>query len=79
MLDSSRLDAFYAELMVELRFYLMVLSVQDREFERPEDLLVEHKNILTAIESGDRDAAVETVRSHIVRNAARVGQIVRAG
>ena len=46
VLDSSRLDAFYAELMVELRFYLVVLSVEDREFERPEDLLVEHKDIL---------------------------------
>jgi DNA-binding GntR family transcriptional regulator len=78
MLDSSRLDIFYAELMVELRFYLMVLSVEDREFERPEDLLVEHKDILTAIESRDRDAAVEAVRSHIVRNAARVAQIVAA-
>jgi DNA-binding GntR family transcriptional regulator len=78
MLDSSRLDAFYAELMVELRFYLVVLSVEDREFERPEDLLVEHKDILTAIESGDRDAAVEAVRSHIVCNAARVAQIVAA-
>ena len=78
MLDSSRLDIFYGELMVELRFYLMVLSVEDREFERPEDLLVEHKVILTAIESGNRDAAVEAVRSHIVRNAARVAQIVAA-
>lgn len=78
MLDSTRLDAFYAELMVELRFYLVVLSVEDREFERPEDLLVEHKGILTAIESGDRDAAVQAVRSHIVCNAARVAQIVAA-
>lgn len=78
MLDSSRLDIFYAELMVELRFYLMVLSVRDREFERPRDLLVEHKDILTAVESGDRDAAVDAVRSHILRNAARVAQIVAA-
>jgi DNA-binding GntR family transcriptional regulator len=78
MLDSTRLDAFYAELMVELRFYLMVLSVTDREYEQPEDLLVEHQEILTAIESGDRDAAVDLVRSHIDRNAARVVDIVTA-
>ncbi|KRF22322.1 hypothetical protein ASG91_18565 [Phycicoccus sp. Soil802] len=78
MLDSSRLDIFYTELMVELRFYLMVLSVEDREFERPQDLLVEHKDILDAIESGDSGKAVEAVRSHIVRNAARVAQIVAA-
>jgi DNA-binding GntR family transcriptional regulator len=81
MLESSRIDAFYAELIVELRFYLMVLSVRDREFENPADLLVEHREILTAIESGDSDAAVAAVRSHIARNAARVAQIVaeRAG
>jgi DNA-binding GntR family transcriptional regulator len=78
MLDSARLDAFYAELMVELRFYLMVLSVEDREFERPEDLLAQHRDILTAIESGDTDAAVELVRTHVVTNAARVRDILAA-
>lgn len=78
ILDSTRLDAFYAELMVELRFYLMVLSIQDREFERPEVLLAEHHDILTAIESGDSDGAVEKVRSHILSNAARVAEIVAA-
>lgn len=78
MLDSTRLDAFYADLMVELRFYLMILSVTDREYERPADLLVEHKGILTAIESGDRDAAVDLVRAHIDHNAARVVDIVAA-
>jgi DNA-binding GntR family transcriptional regulator len=78
MHDSTRLDAFYRELMVELRFYLMVLSVADREYEQPEDLLVEHKEILMAIESGDRDAAVDLVRSHIDRNTARIVDIVAA-
>lgn len=78
MLDSSRLDAFYGELIVELRFYLMVLSLTDREHERPQDLLAEHREILTAIESGESETAVELVRSHIRRNASRVADIVAA-
>ena len=39
--------------MVELRFYLTVLSLEDREFEHPDDILAEHQVILAAIESGD--------------------------
>src|SRR5918995_614979 len=46
MLHSTRLDEFYAELMVELRFYLTVLSLEDREFEHPDDILAEHRTIL---------------------------------
>ena len=58
MLHSSRIDEFYAELMVELRFYLTVLSLEDREFEHPDDILAEHQVILEAIESGDTATAV---------------------
>jgi DNA-binding GntR family transcriptional regulator len=49
LLDSTRLDEFYAELTRELRFYLMVLSVEDREFEDPQVVLAEHEAILRAI------------------------------
>jgi DNA-binding GntR family transcriptional regulator len=54
-----------------------VLSVEDREFERPQDLLAEHRAILKAIESGDADQAVEQVRTHVVRNGHRVLEILR--
>jgi DNA-binding GntR family transcriptional regulator len=76
MLGSSRLDEYYAELMVELRFYLTVLSLEDREFEQPDDILAEHQAILEAIESGDVPKAVEQVRSHIQSNSQRVIEIL---
>jgi DNA-binding GntR family transcriptional regulator len=76
LLDSSRLDEFYAELTRELRFYLIVLSVEDREFESPDVLLAEHEAILSAIRSGDLTRAVREVRSHIETNAQRVKGIV---
>ena len=76
MLDSSRLEEFYAELTRELRFYLMVLSVEDREYENPAALLAEHEAILIAIRSGDPGRAAARVRSHIVTNARRLKEIL---
>jgi len=76
LLESSRLDEFYAELTQELRFYLMVLSVEDREFENPGLLLAEHEAILSAIRSGNTDRAVAEVRNHIETNARRLVQIL---
>jgi DNA-binding GntR family transcriptional regulator len=76
MLGSSRLDEYYAELMVELRFYLTVLSLEDREFEQPDDILAEHQAILEAIEAGDVPKAVEQVRTHIQNNSQRVIEIL---
>ena len=76
MLHSSRIDEFYAELMVELRFYLTVLSLEDREFEHPDDILAEHQVILQAIESGDTATAVRQVSHHIESNGRRVIEIL---
>ena len=76
MLDSSRLEEFYAELTRELRFYLMVLSVEDREYDNPAALLAEHQAILTAIRSGDPGRAAAEVRSHIETNARRLKEIL---
>lgn len=76
LLDSSRLDEFYAELTRELRYYLMVLSVTDSEFEQPQNVLAEHEPIISAIRSGERDRAVREVRAHIETNAERLKQIL---
>ena len=78
LLDSSRIDEFYAELTRELRFYLMILSVQDREFENPDRLLAEHRSVLDAITSGDPGRAVDEVRAHIDTNARRLKEILAA-
>jgi DNA-binding GntR family transcriptional regulator len=76
LLDSTRIDEFYAELTRELRFYLMVLSVEDREFESPDVLLAEHEAILAAIRSEDRARAVREVGAHIETNAHRLKGIL---
>jgi DNA-binding GntR family transcriptional regulator len=76
LLGSSRLDEFYAELTRELRYYLMVLSAEDREFENPSLVLAEHEIILNAILSEDPGRAVREVRAHIATNANRLKEIL---
>lgn len=76
MLGSTRIDDFYAELTRELRFYLMALSVEDREFEEPSGVVDEHRTILQAIETRDAAQAAEAVRTHIESNASRLREIV---
>ena len=76
MLHSSRLDEFYAELMVELRFYLTVLSLEDREFEHPG----RHPRRAPGDPRRHRvrrhRPAVQQVRAHIETNAQRVKEIL---
>jgi DNA-binding GntR family transcriptional regulator len=78
LLGSSRLEKFYAELTQELRFYLMVLSVHNREYENPAAVVAEHRTILEAIRTGDPEKAVREVRTHIETNARRVKEILAA-
>jgi DNA-binding GntR family transcriptional regulator len=79
VLDSSRIDGFFAKLVQELRFYLMVLSVDAREFEDPAGVIAEHEPIMRAIASGDRVEAERQARLHIDRNARRLQAILERG
>jgi len=76
LLDSDRINAFYAQMVRELEFYLMVLSVEEREYEHPEFVTEEHRPIMDALESGDRDAAVRVVTAHIQSSTERIKRIV---
>ncbi|MFS8100950.1 GntR family transcriptional regulator [Lentzea alba] len=68
LLDSTRLDEFYAAMTKELRFYLTVLSKE----ETPDEVVREHQVILDAIRSGDRDKAVAEIRAHIDASVQRL-------
>ncbi|MCX4835897.1 GntR family transcriptional regulator [Streptomyces sp. NBC_01016] len=77
-LGNARLDAFYAGLTRELRFYLMALSAHERENENPRKLLGEHEPLMSAIRAGDAERAQREARHHIASNAARVQEILAA-
>jgi DNA-binding GntR family transcriptional regulator len=72
LLDSSRLDEFFAGLTQELRFYLTVLS----RSESPDQVVAEHRLILDALCAGDRDRAVAEVRAHIETSVEQLQQLL---
>ncbi|HEY2220991.1 GntR family transcriptional regulator [Actinomycetospora sp.] len=76
MLGARRLDDFYAQLTQELRVYLLVLSVSDREYEHSDAVVAEHSAIVEALDSGDPDHAAAVVRHHVEANAARLTEIL---
>ena len=68
LLDSTRLDDFFAAMTKELRFYLTVLS----KSETPDEVVADHRRILDAIRAGDRDRAVAEIRSHVDTSVQRL-------
>lgn len=72
MLDSSRLDEFFAALTKELRFYLTVLTRSDT----PDEVVAEHEAILDALRAGDRDRAVAEIRAHIGTSVQRLKELL---
>jgi DNA-binding GntR family transcriptional regulator len=72
LLDSPRVEHFYAQLCRELRFYLVFLSLKDDQFVRISDVRDEHKPIMDAIESGDVQRAKKEIGTHVRTNEERV-------
>lgn len=79
MLGVRRLDDFYRQLTQELRVYLLVLSMSDREYEHSQAVVAEHTEIVDALESGDGARAAAVVRHHVEANAARLTEILSRG
>lgn len=75
LLGSKRIDEFYAQLARELRFFLLVLSVEDREFESQEGVIEEHTSIMAALESGDPAKARAVLEDVLTVNAEKVRTI----
>jgi DNA-binding GntR family transcriptional regulator len=75
MLQSKRLNEFYAQLARELRFFLMVLSVENREYESQEGVIEEHTSIMAALESGDPAKARAVLEDVLTVNAEKVRAI----
>lgn len=61
LLGSARLDAFFDQLLVELRYCSLISSFTSREYEDPDPLFTDHQRIYYALESRDPDEAVRTL------------------
>ena len=78
MLESSRISDYFAQLVRELEFYLMVLSIGEKEYARPSLIIDEHRVILDAIKASKVELATATVAEHIQSNASRVEEVLRS-
>lgn len=74
-LGSRRLDEFFENLTRELRFFLKVLSHEDREYEHPEFVVDEHERILRAFKTGETVLARELITEMVQVNERRVRSI----
>ena len=62
---SERIDAFYAQLAVELSFFLNALAASRLDYAEDETFLDEHRRIYEAIATEDRVGAARFVQEHI--------------
>ena len=74
-LRSRLIDAFYGQLARELRYFLMVLSAEDHEYQQPARLLHEHGQIMHALEAGQIAEAQQLTAVLIQENEQRVRSI----
>ena len=74
-LGSRLIDAFYGQLARELRYFLMVLSAEDHEYQQPARLLHEHGQIMHALEACQIAEAQQLTAVLIQENEQRVRSI----
>lgn len=75
-LGSARLDAFYAGLMVELRYFLVLLSLDRREYENTEALRSEHRDLVEAFASRSPKKAAAAVTVLLEENRELVRDVI---
>jgi DNA-binding GntR family transcriptional regulator len=75
-LGSPRLDAFYAGLMVELRYFLVLLSVDRREYENTDAVRSEHRDLVEAFASRRPQKAVAAVTALLEENREMVRDVI---
>lgn len=76
LLNSPRLETFYSQLMNELRYFLLVLSIGHREYDDTTDIEMEHALIIDALKSLDARKATEVLRSTNEMNRDAVRKIL---
>ncbi|MBC9824063.1 GntR family transcriptional regulator [Terrabacter sp. MAHUQ-38] len=75
-LGSSRLDTFYAGLMVELRYFLVLLSLDRREYEDTGPVRSEHRDLVEAFASRSPKRAVAAVTALLEENRELVRDVI---
>jgi DNA-binding GntR family transcriptional regulator len=75
-LGSSRLDTFYAGLMVELRYFLVLLSLDRREYENTAPVRHEHRDLVEAFASRSPGKAAAAVTALLQENRELIRDVI---
>jgi DNA-binding GntR family transcriptional regulator len=75
MLRSPRIDRFYETFQSELR---LCLSIVDHEAQDARELVLEHQELLDALEAGERERCKELLRAHLDDGEQLLKEVARA-
>jgi DNA-binding GntR family transcriptional regulator len=76
-LESDRLSAVFRTIETQLRLAFSIVAFADREYEQPEPLVDEHRELHRLITSGDVNRAKEALRTHLVKYETRLVAVLR--
>lgn len=76
LMNSPRLNKFYDELLGDLRYFLLILSLDHHEYESGSALEDEHQRIVAAFASRDPELARTTIAGIITENRDEVRKIL---
>lgn len=77
VLESDRLASLFHTIETQLRLAFSIVAFADREYEQPEPLVDEHRELHRLITDGDVKRAKEALRAHLVKYETRLVAVLR--
>jgi DNA-binding GntR family transcriptional regulator len=77
VLESDRLLALFRTIETQLRLAFSIVAFTDREYEQPEPLVEEHRELHRLITDGQVDRAKEALIAHLAKYGTRLVAVLR--
>jgi DNA-binding GntR family transcriptional regulator len=77
VLDSDRLARVFHTIETQLRLAFSIVAFADREYEQPEPLVEEHRQLQELITGGDVDRAKRALHEHLTKYETRLISVLR--
>lgn len=77
VLESDRLATLFRTIETQLRLAFSIVALVDREYEQPEPLLEEHRELHELITSGDVIRAKQALQTHLAKYETRLVAVLR--
>lgn len=77
LLESDRLAALFRTIEAQLRLAFSIVAFADREYEQPDPLVREHRELQELITGGEVERAKHAMRDHLAKYEARLITVLR--